>query len=173
MLFDDAILVGKIIKSRSAKGDVQINLSNITSDMFDGKFLLLDIEGIKVPFKIASLDERANSMFVSFEECRKSHDEIVGCPVYCRKEDLQGMTEDSISINPNILKGFKVLDSKLGDIGTIKSIDTSTINTVVYVQGHTGREILIPLAEEFIEDLDITDRILRLSIPEGLISVND
>ena len=50
MLFDDTILVGKIIKSRSAKGDVQINLSNITSDMFDGKFLLLDIEGIKVPF---------------------------------------------------------------------------------------------------------------------------
>ena len=66
MLFDDAILVGKIIKSRSAKGDVQINLSNITSDMFDGKFLLLDIEGIKVPFKIASLDERANLMFLSF-----------------------------------------------------------------------------------------------------------
>ena len=171
MLFDDAILIGKVAKARSAKGDVQINLTNITADMFCGDFLLFDIDRLKVPFKIESLDERVNSMFAKFVECHGDHSEIAGRNVYCRKEDLQGITEDAISLNPNILKGFEVHDSALGNIGTIKSIDTSTINTIIYVQGE--QEILIPLAEDFVEELDIDNRVLRLHLPEGLVSVND
>ncbi len=171
MLFDDAVLIGKVAKARSAKGDVQINLTNITADMFCGDFLLIDIGGLKVPFKIESLDERVNTLFAKFEECHGNHGEIAGRTVYCRKEDLQGITEDAINLNPNILKGFEVHDSELGNIGTVKNIDTSTINAVIYVQGE--QEILIPLAEDFVEELDINKRILRLRLPEGLVSANE
>ncbi len=171
MLFDDAILIGKITKSRSAKGDVQINLTNISADMFDGDFLIINVDGLKVPFKIDEIEERGNCMLVKFEECNGKYDDIVGCDVYCRKEDLEELTEDSLSLNPNVLKGFKIIDSALGNLGEVTAVDTSTANIVLYVHGK--EEILIPLAEEFIEEFNTSDRIIRLSLPDGLVSINE
>lgn len=171
MLFDDAILIGKITKSRSAKGDVQINLTNISADMFDGDFLIINVDGLKVPFKIDEIEERGNCMLVKFEESNGKYDDIVGCDVYCRKEDLEELTEDSLSLNPNVLKGFKIIDSALGNLGEVTAVDTSTANIVLYVHGK--EEILIPLAEEFIEEFNTSDRFIRLSLPDGLVSINE
>ena len=172
MLFDDAILIGKVIKARSAKGDVQINLTNIGADMCCGKFLILDIDGLKVPFKIERLEKRGNCMFAKFEECTESHDYLTDCNVYCQKEDLKEITEEALSQNPNVLKGFKVFDTATQrKLGEITNVDTSTANLLIYVQGK--KEILIPLAEEFIEEFDTTGRTIRLHLPEGLTGIND
>lgn len=171
MIFDNTIKIGKVSKSRSAKGDLQINLSGITGDMFVGEFLILDIDGLKVPFKISDSDIRANSMFVKFEECTESPESLVGRDVFCQSEDLESLTEERLSLNIGLLKGFEVYDSQAGHLGAISSIDTSTANTIIYVQGE--KEILIPLAEEFVEEFDIDNKTLRLRLPEGLVSIND
>jgi 16S rRNA processing protein RimM len=171
MLFSDTVLIGKAVKHRPTKGDVQINLKGITADMFGGDFLIADIDSLKVPFRVTDIEERGNCMFATLDEAQGNYSNIVGCDIYARKEDIEGIDSERATLNPELLTGFTVTDAKAGKIGTISSVDTSTPNTVIYI-GSGEHETLVPLAEDFIEDFDFDRRTLKLRLPEGLVDIN-
>jgi len=58
-------------------------------------------------------------------------------------------------------EGYRLIDSKQGELGAIRSVDTSTINIVAELED--GR--LIPLHEDFVEKVDDKKRCLYLTLP--------
>lgn len=170
MLLDDAKRIGKIGKLRAARGDVQVILDGITADMLQAEFLLIEIEGLKVPFRIKSLDCRGTTLYASFEENLGDAATLAGQSVYCQKGDLAEPTADDIGASISLLRGFTVVDGEMGRIGKIASLDTSTANTIISVD-HDGSELLIPLAEELVTGIDIKNKTISMTLPEGLIAV--
>ena len=66
--------------------------------------------------------------------------------------------------------GFKVIDvESTKEIGTIVDIDDSTENVLFVVEDAEEREVLIPIAEEFIDGIDHDGRCIYMNLPLGLL----
>ena len=68
------------------------------------------------------------------------------------------------------LKGFLVIDESKGELGEIVEIHEYPQQFVATVP-HQFREILFPLNEDLITEIDQENGILRVNLPEGLIDV--
>ena len=79
------------------------------------------------------------------------------------RSDLPDDTQQAADLSS--LTGYTLIDSKHGKIGTITTIDTSTLNTLVQLDNGA----LLPLHEDFITAMDTTDKSLTVQLPEGLI----
>lgn len=170
MLPDKTIPVGKATRPRPAKGDLQIQMRGCDASAIVGTHLLFDIDGLKVPFEITWRDCRGGNLFVKLRECgKKGYGWLAGCEIYCREEDIDASANEAR--HPlAALMGSEVYDSAYGHIGKVTKIDDSTINTVLCVE-QNGREALVPLAEEFMENWDRDTRTLRLRLPQGLLDI--
>lgn len=62
----------------------------------------------------------------------------------------------------NEAENFSLLDANNDNrlIGTVKSVDYSTVNTLFNVETPDGKEIMIPASEDFIIDVDTERHII-------------
>ena len=167
----DFVEVGKIVKTHGVNGEVIVELDNpaILEDTTEP--VVLEIEGLRVPFFIeqakAVSAQRARIQF----DCTRTEQRaktLVGCRVFV-SPDLLDDTDDEFS-SPSALVGFNVIDKQHGDIGAILSIDNLNINPIMVVG---DKELLIPFHPEFVTKIDFRKRQVKVSIPEGLLNLND
>ena len=73
----------------------------------------------------------------------------------------------------NEAENFSLLDANNDNrlIGTVKSVDYSTVNTLFNVETPDGKEIMIPASEDFIIDVDTERHIILVDLPEGLLDL--
>lgn len=73
----------------------------------------------------------------------------------------------------NEAENFSLLDANNDNrlIGTVKSVDYSTVNTLFNVETPDGKEIMIPASEDFIIDVDTERHIIVVDLPEGLLDL--
>ena len=60
-----------------------------------------------------------------------------------------------------------------GYVGEVTDVDTSTVNTLFVVEDIRGEELLIPACEELITDVDTIHRVITMSLPEGLLNLDE
>lgn len=167
----DFVEVGKIVKTHGVNGEVIVELDNpaILEDTTEP--VVLEIEGLRVPFFIeqakAVSAQRARIQF----DCTRTEQRaktLVGCRVFV-SPDLLDDTDDEFS-SPSALVGFNVIDKQHGNIGAIQSIDNLNINPIIVVG---DKELLIPFHPEFVTKIDFRKRQVKVSIPEGLLNLNE
>lgn len=167
----DFVEVGKIVKTHGVNGEVIVELDNpaILEDTTEP--VVLEIEGLRVPFFIeqakAVSAQRARIQF----DCTRTEQRaktLVGCRVFV-SPDLLDDTDDEFS-SPSALVGFNVIDKQHGNIGAIQSIDNLNINPIMVVG---DKELLIPFHPEFVTKIDFRKKQVRVSIPEGLLNLNE
>ncbi len=71
------------------------------------------------------------------------------------------------------LEGMKVVTEQGEELGRISGIIQTSGHDIYVVSGPGGREILVPAVKEFVTDIDTDSGICRVSLPPGLISLND
>ena len=133
-------------------------------------FFICEIDGIFVPFHIENYrpvsDSSAYILLKNINSEEKAR-ELSHKEVFLHKTQFKGEIKKE-SLYWEYFTGFTLIDERLGTIGTITDIDTTTINTLFIIENETG-EILIPAAEEFIIRLDENQKELIVSLPEGLV----
>ncbi|NDV67428.1 ribosome maturation factor RimM [Dysgonomonas sp. 25] len=162
--------IGKFTKPHGVKGEIAFSFENDVFDRVDCPYLVCQIDGIFVPFFIEEYRFKGKeTALITFEDVdsEEKAQRFSGLDVYfprsyVAEEDIH--PEDSW----NYFIGFTVVDKTKGQLGTITSVDTATINTLFVVEGG-DEEYLIPAVEEFITQMDSAKKILRVSLPEGLI----
>ena len=68
--------------------------------------------------------------------------------------------------------GYTIIDSHFGRLGKIIAIDDQTIN-VLFIVEHQGRELMIPAADDFVEDIDDEECTITMNLPQGLINLDE
>jgi 16S rRNA processing protein RimM len=68
------------------------------------------------------------------------------------------------------LEGFTAHDEKLGELGVILSVQEFPQQFVATVN-YQNKEILFPLNEDFIVEIDEEEQLLYLDLPDGLLDV--
>ena len=137
-------------------------------DRVDADYLILDIDGILVPFFLEEyrFKSEANAL-VKFDgiDTLERAKELTGCEVYFPRELTD---EDSEHISWAEIVGYQLIDAETGSVaGTIASVDDSTLNTLFELED--GR--LIPASEELITHIDTKKHQIEIKLPEGILEL--
>ena len=66
--------------------------------------------------------------------------------------------------------GFTVIDNEFGEVGTVTSVNDTTAQALFEID-RNGKEILIPINDQFIQKVDHAGKTIFLEVPEGLIDL--
>ena len=165
---EEVYKIGRLGKAHGVKGEVSFQFDDDIFDRVDADYLVLDIDGILVPFFMEEYRFRNDTVcLVKFcdIDTQQRAQELTGCDVYFPRA-LAEETEEMLSLAS--LVGFEIVDASNGNtVGNIVAIDDSTINLLFELEDGT----LIPTSDELIEDIDAKQRTIRMNIPEGLLDI--
>ena len=169
---EDVYKIGKLGKAHGVKGELSFLFSDDVFDRVDADYLVLDIDGILVPFFMEEYrfksNEKALVKFVDIDSEERAR-QLTGCEVFFSR-NLSDSDDEHVSWAEII--GFAVIDKLNGQIvGHIKGIDDTTINTLFEIETTAGNDILLPAHEELIHEADMQRREIRMSIPDGLLDL--
>lgn len=172
ILLDELFPIGYVHKQHGVQGELTILLT-VDLQSFEPNFLILEIEGIFVPFFIKNkLIKKDRSALINFEgisSIEKSK-KLIGKTIYLPKQDVQIASEPSQSPIHELI-GYIIIDKTKGKVGTIEAIEEATEN-VLFVVSYQNTELLIPVVEEFIENIDDQKKIVFTQLPIGLLEIN-
>ena len=165
---EEVYKIGRLGKAHGVKGEVSFQFDDDIFDRVDADYLVLDIDGILVPFFMEEYRFRNDTVcLVKFcdIDTQQRAQELTGCDVYFPRA-LAEEAEEMSSLAS--LVGFEIVDASNGNtVGNIVAIDDSTINLLFELEDGT----LIPASDELIEDIDAEQRTIRMNIPEGLLDI--
>jgi len=172
MAYKKQILLGRITKIHGYEGAVTVKLEKTLSGNIPAmEWVFLEIEGIPVPFLISQQEDagtgKINLIFDGYESIEKVS-EFTGCRVFLSAgTDYELIPEDLESIS-----GFSVVTAERELIGFIKEVIRNPGQWLLNIVDNDNREILIPLHEDFIIEVDQERKTIIMSLPEGLTDIN-
>lgn len=166
---EDVYRIGRLGKPHGVKGEVSFQFTDDIFDRVDADYLILEIDGILVPFFMEEYRFRSNEVaLIKFEdiETEGRARELTGCEVFFPR-DFADADEENMTWSEIV--GYRIVDAATDKaVGEITSVDDATINTLFEVKTNDGGEMLIPAGEDLIRGVDKKARIIEMSLPEGL-----
>ena len=165
---EEVYKIGRIGKAHGVKGEVSFNFDDDVFDRVDAEYLILEVDGIMVPFFMEEYRFRSDSTaLVKFEDIdtQDRARELTNCDVYFPR-DLADDEEEVLTYS--FLVGFDIIEASTGKkVGTIASIDESTLNILFELEDG----MLIPASEELITDIDKDNKTITIALPEGILDL--
>jgi 16S rRNA processing protein RimM len=165
---EEVYKIGRIGKAHGVKGEVSFNFDDDVFDRVEAEYLILEVDGILVPFFMEEYRFRSDSTaLVKFEDIdtQERARELTNCDVYFPR-DLADDEEEVLTYS--CLVGFDISNANTGKkVGTIASIDESTLNILFELEDGT----LIPASEELITDIDKNNKTITIALPEGILDL--
>ena len=165
---EEVYKIGRLGKAHGVKGEVSFQFDDDIFDRVDADYLVLDIDGILVPFFMEEYRFRSDTVcLVKFKgvDTQQRAQELTGCDVFFPRALAEERDE-----MPSLasLVGFAIVNDANGEtIGHIAAIDDSTANILFELEDG----MLIPASDELITDIDAEQRTIRMNIPEGLLDI--
>jgi len=164
---EEVYRIGRLGKAHGVKGELTFMFDDDVFDRTDADYLVLEVDGILVPFFIEEYRFRSDTTaLVKFEDIDtvERARQLTGCDVYFPRALADGDEAPSLSM----LVGFDLVDATTGTkVGTIAAIDDSTVNLLFELED--GR--LIPANDDLITDIDTKHKVIKMNIPEGLLEL--
>lgn len=170
--------IGKIVKTHGVEGEVSVvfDVENIDTLLKESAFLMISIEGLPVPFFINSIRSRgADSRLLRLDGICS---ETAAAPFVGKEVSVPVALVSEFEPEPDDgfyasdLIGFTMLNNDDESvIGEISDINEDTDNSLFVVNTPDG-EVLIPITDDFITDIDTDARTITLSLPEGLLEIS-
>ncbi len=164
--------IGVIGKPHGVRGELQFRFTDDVFDRCEAEYLVLDMEGILVPFFMEEYrfrsDEVALMKFCDIDTEERAR-ELTGTEVYFPRAMAEESSDD---LSWAQIIGFSLIDSTSGKVvGEITSVDETTINLLFEVKTESDVELLIPANEDLIKRLDAKQRSIEIEIPDGLLDL--
>lgn len=165
---EEVYKIGRLGKTHGVKGEVSFQFDDDIFDRVEADYLVLDIDGILVPFFMEEYRFRNDSIcLVKFcdIDTQQRAQQLTGCDVYFPRA-LAEEAEEAPSLAT--LVGFSLADATTGRaIGQIAAIDDTTLNILFELEDGT----LIPASDDLIHDINTDNRTITMHIPEGLLDI--
>ena len=161
--------IGIFGKTHGIKGEINLEL-NIDFDLENTPYIIVDIDGIFVPFFIEDYRYKSDSVALVLFEDISTEERIrpfFGKKAYVKKEALDDGEDDEISINYYV--GFTMLTPQRQVIGQIVEIDDSTANVLFVLDN----DALVPVGAVEVLDLDTNKHTMIVEVPEGLLEIEN
>ena len=171
MDYNESFKIGYITKTRGLKGEVQLFFEFNDPELLDLDLIFIEINRQLVPFFVSSYKLQSNNTGYLFLEDIDHIDkaqELLRKSVFLPNSKMPEREEGEFLIEN--LKGFNVFDSNYGKLGIILEINEYPQQFVASVS-YKSREVLFPLIDDFIEEIDEEKKELHINLPDGLLDV--
>ncbi len=161
--------IGIFGKTHGIKGEINLEL-NIDFDLENTPYIIVDIDGIFVPFFIEDYRYKSDTMALVLFEDINTEEQVrpfFGKKAYVKKDALGEDENDEMSINYYV--GFTMLTPQRVVIGQIVEIDDSTANVLFVLDN----DALVPVGAVEVLDLDTDNHTMIVEIPEGLLDIDN
>lgn len=169
---EDCFYLGKIVKKYSFKGELLAKLDTDEPDLYDNlDAIFIDLRGNLVPFFIESSQlHKSDLLRLNLEDVdtEADADALLKCDLYLPLDLLPKLEGNKFYFHEII--GFTIQDKVFGKVGIIKGINDSTAQALFEID-RNGTEILIPMNDEFIENVDRDNKTIIVNTPDGLIDL--
>lgn len=168
--------IGTFFKPHGIKGEISATL-DYAIDPSELRCIVLEIDGIFVPFFVDSSRPKGASLWLvklDGVDSEKSASAFSNHEIYAITAELpEGLVdegEDGLYLYD--LEGYTLKEDE-NVIGTIDGVDDSTANILLIVKTPSGATVYVPFAEEFLTDIDKDNHTITMTLPEGLIDLNN
>ncbi len=166
---EDVYIIGRAGKAHGSKGEVTLQLDDDVLDRTEADYLILELDGILVPFYIEEYRFKTDTTaLIKFEgvDTQERARQLTGTEVYFPRADAENVDDDVLSYAQ--LVGYMLVNAEsLQPVGRIAFVDEQTINIMFELTD--GR--LIPANEELIVGIDSEKREIIMNIPEGILDL--
>lgn len=168
---EEAFYIGYITKTKGLKGEVQLYFEFDAYENLDLDVVFADMNGKMVPFFVESHKLYPNSTGLFYFD---DIDHIDKAQVLVKKKMYLPLTkmpergEDDFTYND--LKGYIVSDETQGELGEILEVNEYPQQFVAAVL-YQEKEVLFPLNEDMIVEIDEEEKTLLVDLPEGLLDL--
>jgi 16S rRNA processing protein RimM len=158
------MLVGEVLKVFGTGGELIAKISeSVPENLKEPVFIRID--GLWVPFYFKLFEPHGKRMKIIFEnmESEEFAKELVGKKIFSQPEISHESASDLSG-----LKGFTVIDSKLGNMGQVDEVFDYPGNPCIAITVDE-KQVMIPL--NGIKKLEYRKKLILTTIPEGLLEL--
>lgn len=169
---DQLTEIGRFNKTHGIVGEISATFECDASEVCDLSCIILDIDGIFVPFFIANArTKNSSTLLLKLDDIETENQakQFVGKTIYALKEEIEFEYDDGDLRN---FLGYAIVDSASGsNVGKIIDIEDSTDNLLFIVETAEEKEIYIPVADEYFEEIDDDNRAITMNLPLGIMDL--
>ena len=169
---EDCFYLGKIVKKHSFKGEVVIKLDTDEPELYkEMESVYVEFGSNLVPFFIdKSSLHKGNQLRVQFEDVYSEEEAnaILKCGIYLPSTMLPKLSGNKFYFHEVI--GFTIVDVNFGDVGTIVHINDKAAQPLFEID-REGKEVFIPMIDQFIKKVDRDHKSIEVETPKGLIEL--
>ena len=161
---------GRISRPHGFKGEVSLIIENdIEFKKKIPEAVFIEKGNQLLPYFVQNIKDSNKGVILGLEECNSDVQAkaLNGFDVYVRESETK-KTKKTFGVED--LVGFEALDNNLGSLGEVVSIMEMPMQQLLVFEIN-GKEVLVPAVENFISNIDKTERKLYLELPEGLLDV--
>ena len=162
--------IGFVRKIGGFHGEVMLAIeSGDLEDYEDLKFFFIEMEGLPVPFAVEKVVMKRGDFIVKFEDVNDEREakKLLTKKVFVEKHHIAEMEDES---SWQDVVGFSAVDSVAGNLGVIEGIEEYPQQWLARCT-FKGKEVLFPLNEDTVTEINDEQKTVFLDLPEGLIDL--
>jgi len=169
---EDCFYLGKIVKKYSFKGELLVKIDTDDPGLYKGmESVFVEQNKILVPFFIERCWLHKSTLLrVKFEDISTDEGagEMIGSHLYQPLSMLPVLTGTKFYYHEVI--DFEVEDATFGLVGIITKVNDDSAQAFFEID-RNGKQVLIPIIDEFIIEVDRPNRKVLVEVAEGLIEL--
>lgn len=168
----DCFYLGKIVKKYSFKGEILAKLDTDEPELYENlEAIFINLKDTLIPFIVEKSQlHKSELLRLKLEDIDTEEDAntLIKNELYLPLNLLPELDDDKFYYHEII--GFTVEDVNYGKVGTIKGVNDTTTQALFEID-KDGKEILIPMNDDFITKVDKPNKTIIVNTPEGLIDL--
>ncbi len=165
------IRIGKIVATHGLAGSlIMTHVAGSSNWLKKGHVLMVEMQkGSFIPYFVAQCKAAKDDEYhINVEDVTTQQEakKLVTKQVYVDEVLLAGLARES----PLLWIGFTVSDKHYGDVGKIEDVMQAGAQWIAKLN-YKDNEALIPLVNDIVQGVDIKARILKTTLPEGLLEL--
>lgn len=169
---DNVFELGYFVKKSGIDGSLVMSIdADNPQNYLKMESIFVDINKQLVPFFISKIRvQRSNEFLVKLEDIDTTEEAelLCGKSVFADIKYLPTLKENQFYYHEIV--GWKAIDKHQGDIGVVKDVIEGKQQDIIQLD-FKGKEILIPLVDDFFVKSDRQEKALYFDLPEGLVNV--
>ncbi|WP_068596964.1 ribosome maturation factor RimM [Vaginella massiliensis] len=171
MEINECYYLGKITKKHGFKGNLVIHLDTDEPELYHNlESVFVEQDGKLIPFFFESIQAyQGEKLLVKIEDVEGDEaDRFINRSLYLPLSTLPKLEGTSFYYHEII--GFTIFDQTNTEIGQIKNVNDSAAQAFFEVDVN-GKEILIPIIDQWILEVDRDHKAMLIDIPDGLLEI--
>lgn len=165
-------LIGRSLKSHGTSGHLRLMIEDQhKSYIKPGSYIFFNMDGSRIPFRVTSKEEGAHFV-VSLEDVitKQESDRLSGLELWVPLNSIKPRHQRSPRNLNDKWEEYRISDDSTGKLFDVIRVDEypQQLMAVISVD---GKELLVPLSDQLISEIDKESKIIRMEIPEGLLEL--